>query len=349
VIDNGSKDHSVERIREYCEAKLKIKSKFFDYSNDNKPINFLEVERLKNKNIKNLDLNNLKHLDNKKLIIVKNGENYGFAEGNNIGIRFAFDYLKTDYILLLNNDTVIDIQLLEKMVLMSETDEKIAITQAKLLYYDEPNKINSTGNKMDIFGATHCRGCGEIDTGKYDKSYNDGFFYASGACILIKRSFISEFSGHNLFDTKLFAYHEDVDISFSAHVLGYKVVFCPEAICYHKEGSSHKNYYNKFYWAQRNNIRVLLKHYSFKYLIFIFPINLLIELLHSIFATFYIRRLDYIKIFIKSLSWNIKNINDTLEKRKIIQSKRKISDKEIIKLMEKKSIRISSNFHLLFK
>jgi len=84
-------------------------------------------------------------------------------------------------------------------------------------------------------------------------------------------------------------------------------------------------------------------------LIFIFPIILLIELLHSIFATFYIRRLDYIKIFIKSLSWNIKNINDTLEKRKIIQSKRKISDKEIIKLMEKKSIRISSNFHLLFK
>ena len=190
---------------------------------------------------------------------------------------------------------------------MSEKDEKIALTQPKLLYYHEPNVINNTGNKMDLFGYTLCRGIGELDTGKYDKFTHTGFFYISGACILIKKDFLLEFNGKP-FDSILFAYHEDVDISFSAHILGYKLLYCPEAICYHKERSSLKNENIRSYWVQRNNLRVLLKNYSFKYLLFIFPTTLIIELLFAIIYAINQKQIEYLKEYPKSIFWNIRHI-----------------------------------------
>jgi GT2 family glycosyltransferase len=348
LIDNNSKDGSLEKIKKYSFNNLKIKSNSFD--NRNSKDNFIKIleyneeevnYKLKNEIIKE-DINH-----DKKLIIIKNKKNHGYTEGNNIGIRFAIKQIIPDYLLLLNNDTVVDKDLLKYMVLISEEDEKIAIIQPKLLLYNDPILINSTGNKMDIFGTTRPRGVYEQDHGQYDQFRYEGFFYASGACILISKSLIFEFNENELFDPILFAYHEDVDLSFTARILGFKIAYCPDAICYHKVGASPKNYYTKYYWEKRNNYRVLLKNYSLRYLIFILPSTIFLDFLSTIFSTLYKLKIVYIKIFINSLSWNIKNISDTLKKRQFIQSKRKINDKELMKYMEKTSLKFYSDIYYI--
>ena len=78
---------------------MKVKSKFFEFNPENKPIEYNNKERFESKT----------NLTNKNpLILIKNEINHGFAEGNNIGIRFALKKLNPNYILLLNNDTVVD-------------------------------------------------------------------------------------------------------------------------------------------------------------------------------------------------------------------------------------------------
>lgn len=85
VVDNGSEDESLEMIREYCQGKIKVESKFFEYSGENKPIKIVEYAREeaesgggKEKEIEGLP-------SNRKLVIIKNEKNYGFAGDNNIG------------------------------------------------------------------------------------------------------------------------------------------------------------------------------------------------------------------------------------------------------------------------
>ena len=92
VVDNDSNDESINKIKEYCNGKIKIKSSFFRYNPSNKPIKVLETES--NEHFKE----NIIKSSSRKLILIKNDKNAGYAEGNNIGIRYALNYLNSDYI-----------------------------------------------------------------------------------------------------------------------------------------------------------------------------------------------------------------------------------------------------------
>ena len=344
VVDNGSSDDSVQKIKTFFEKNLDLKSDFLDLEIDGNKIKVIEY-LIDSENFSKIK-KDLELIDyNKNLYLIQNKTNLGYTGGNNLGIKFSFKLSDPEYVLILNNDTVVDKQMVNYMVLEGENDEKIGILQPKLLYYDYPERINSTGNKMDIFGGSSCRGLCEIDKGQYDELKYDGFFLASGACMLLKKSLINSFDGLELFDPLLFAYHEDVDLSFTTRIWGFDIGYCPKAVCYHKEGSTLKNNYKKFYWAQRNNWRVLIKNYSLLCLFFIFPLTLIIDLFLAILLSLYMRKKIYLYIFLRSLKWNLENIEDTLSKRKSIQLKRKFSDKNLLKLMEKKSFKMSSYFH----
>jgi len=69
-------------------------------------------------------------------VIIKNEKNYGFAEGNNIGIRYAMKAFNPEYVLLLNNDTVVDPRFLSELIKVGESDEKIGILGSKIYYYN---------------------------------------------------------------------------------------------------------------------------------------------------------------------------------------------------------------------
>ena len=81
VVDNGSEDDSIKKIKEYCEGKIKVKSKFFEYSSENKPIKIIEYTREEAEagEGKEEELENVP--SNRKIVLIRNDKNYGFAGG----------------------------------------------------------------------------------------------------------------------------------------------------------------------------------------------------------------------------------------------------------------------------
>ncbi|VVB94965.1 Glycosyltransferase AglE [uncultured archaeon] len=270
--------------------------------------------------------------------IIENEENLGFAEGNNVGIRRAMDE-GTDYVLLLNNDTVVDKNFLEELVTVAESDELIGLVQPKILYYDDLS-INSTGFICDIFISTKHRGRYEKDEKQYDNSIEEGFFYASGCSLLIKRNLLLEL-GNECFDRYLFAYYEDVDLSWIARLLNFKIVYCPTSTCYHKEGKTSGGFNPETtYWKNRNRIRIIIKNYSMRNIIWILPIVILLEFFVSIIISFHRKDIKYFYSFLKGFVWNLNNLGNTLEKRALVQSNKKVDDEYVIKYMKKQSLEI---------
>ena len=228
VVDNGSEDNSVERIKQYCEGKLKVSSRFFEYDNSNKPIKVFEVEedvaRLGKFNKKLYEKYNV----NRRLILIKNKVNYGFTGGNNIAMRFAMKVLDPDYILLLNNDTVVDRNFLTELVNVAESDERTGIVQSKILRKDNPEIIDSTG-QVFRFGRFVDRGHGERDFGQYDGVTD--ILSACGASCLLRVCMLEEIG---LLREDFFAYYEDVELSMRARKYGWKIKYSPKSVIYHK-------------------------------------------------------------------------------------------------------------------
>ena len=145
---------------------------------------------------------------NRKLILIKNEKNYGFAEGNNVGIRFALVKINPDFILLLNNDTVVKKDFLDKLIHSSEriTYEKIGIWSPKLLKYSDPSIIDSTGH-IFYWGRIVNRGENVLDRGQYDNKEN--VIGAIAAAALYKKEMLIDIG---LFDESYFILYEDAEL-----------------------------------------------------------------------------------------------------------------------------------------
>ena len=177
-------------------------------------------------------INFLKH--KKQLIIIENKKNYGFAKGNNIGMDYALKNLNPDYILLLNNDTVVDKDFLKILVREGEADPKIGFLGPKMYYYDNPDVIWCIGGKIDwkLARGLHV-GINETDIGQYPTKID--FDYINGSCLLIKRKVLEEIG---LFDEKFFLYFEETDLALRASKKGYKNTYIPNAKILHKVSKS---------------------------------------------------------------------------------------------------------------
>ncbi len=190
------------------------------------------------------------------IFLIKNGKNYGFTEGNNIGMRYAIKK-GTDYILLLNNDTVVDPSFLSELVKAAESDLKIGIVGPKIYYYDNPKMIWFAGGKISMWRCnTWHTGKGEIDDGKYD-SFQD-VDYITGCALLVKKQVIENIG---LLDTDYLSYYEDADWCVRAKRQGYEIMYAPKARLWHKGSSSTGGGYTSYdslFRAQRKGRNILL-------------------------------------------------------------------------------------------
>lgn len=259
LIDNGSTDESIQKIKDYCDGKIKVESKFFEYDPKNKPIKIIEYTREEAEAGKKKETETSDLASNRKLVLIKNEKNYGFAEGNNIGIRYALNFLNPDYILLLNNDTVVEKDFLKELVKAAEKDE-VGITGPKIYFYDFDGRsdvIQFAGGKVNLKkGMSSHIGFCEIDTGQYDGIKEVD--YITGACLLINASVLRKIG---LFDPKFFAYWEETDLCMRVKKAGYKVLYVPKAKIWHKVSAS----WNKIkpirvYYFTRNRFLFVKKH-----------------------------------------------------------------------------------------
>jgi GT2 family glycosyltransferase len=258
VVDNGSSDESIENFREFAKGNLKIESKFFPECEARRPIKIIEYDRdqidRKDK-IEKAAINGDKY-ENEQLILIRNECNYGFAEGNNIGIQFALDVVKPNYVLLLNSDTVVDRDFLSELVRVSVSVSRIGVVGPKVYYYHNPFQINAAGARMHYWSGFAVNiGIGQMDDNQFNEIQEVDCVH--GSAMLIKASALEDLG---LLDPDFFVLLEETEWCLRAKKAGYKIFFVPTARVYHKEGFSATRRCKFYYYSNRNRILLLKKH-----------------------------------------------------------------------------------------
>ena len=196
-----------------------------------------------------------------KIQIIKNENNEGFSKANNQGIRYSIKN-GFDYVLLLNNDTLIKNDLINFLIKQSSNLNQ-KIIQPLILNYDGTKIWNAGGKINNFFGTFETLKKGKsFKNFKSDKNLTDWF---TGCCVLIK---VEIFNHVGYFDERFFAYYEDVDFSIRLKKMGYSIALMTNSYLQHYESASSKSM-NKIegnlspyvhYLNIRNHILLLKKH-----------------------------------------------------------------------------------------
>jgi len=198
--------------------------------------------------------------------VIANGQNLGYAGGVNIGIKYAMDKYSPDYYLLLNNDTTVDPRFLSMLVAELEKDATAGVAGPKVYYYDRRDVIQSIGAYVNMYsGEASYPGLNEKDRGQYDMVRKVDWV---GPCVLIKSAVIGT-TGY--FDEDYFAYWEDVDFCARAGRDGFKTIYVPASLIWHKLGGAVGGASPRmYYFMARNRIRFMQKNAGkFQYACFI--------------------------------------------------------------------------------
>ena len=189
-----------------------------------------------------------------RIRLIKNSANLGFAEGNNIGITAA----KGAYIALLNNDAVADRHWLEELASAAQgSDRSFGMWASKIMFYDRRDTIDTAGHLIYPDGLNRGRGKNEIDRGQYDR--REEVFFPSGCAALYAKKMIDEIGA---FDNDFFAYGDDTDLGIKARLAGWKCLFVPTSVVYHRSSATAGTYSPfKAYLVERNRIWVLIKYF----------------------------------------------------------------------------------------
>nr|WP_319398257.1 glycosyltransferase family 2 protein [uncultured Carboxylicivirga sp.] len=201
-----------------------------------------ELEKL------NLDFPNVK--------LIKSIRNLGFSGGNNLGINQA----KGKYILLLNNDTLVDPTFLKPMVDLLEADDKIGAVSPLIQYTERPGIIQYAGfTKMNPL-TLRMKGIGQYqkNEGQHIKPQETPF--AHGCAMMIPKRVINQVG---LMEEAYFLYYEEHDWSERIRRAGFKIMFQPQSCVFHKESvSTGKDSPLKTYFLNRNRILFMRRHFK---------------------------------------------------------------------------------------
>ena len=161
--------------------------------------------------------------------LIVNESNLGFAAGNNAGIEYALQR-GADYVFLLNNDTIADRMVLAELVKTCEADPAVGLASPKVYYYDRPNTIYYAGARRHWLPLLpNLIGVGEENYGQYEKVKEVDYVW--GQAMFIKRRVIEDVG---LLDPGFFMYYEACDYCLRTTEAGYKIVYLPMAITWHK-------------------------------------------------------------------------------------------------------------------
>lgn len=216
VVDNGSSDKSCQLIEE-------MKKEFISsgYSSD-------------------------------VITLIKNKKNTGFCGGVNIGIKNC----NTQYVILLNNDTQVFNDFIEKSIEGIERSKKIFSVSPMMIQMHDKKLVDNAGDGYTIVGWAFAFGMNDLVENHIRRK--EVFSACAGAAIY--RTSILKRLG--MFDENHFAYLEDLDIGYRARIYGFKNMYNPDAKVYHigsgTSGSRHNIF--KIKKAARNNLYVLYKN-----------------------------------------------------------------------------------------
>lgn len=248
--------------------------------------------------------------------VISEQSNLGFGRANLVGVLAA----KSNYVALLNSDTVVTPDWLMHLVQPLLVNPGIGATCSQLRLLSRPDLLNARGGGMSRLGFGY-----DIDFGfpfvsavTPEDLVPVDVLFPSGAAMLMRRP---EFLDIGAFDPSFFMYHEDVDLGWRYWLLGKRVVLCSGSIVFHAFGGTTKVEKGASWRDQmgnRHNLRSLWKNY---------------ELRNAFAAT---RRLiwswlrsGHFKFAFQVLLWNLLHIRGTWRERKRLQQQRRFSDADL--------------------
>ena len=249
--------------------------------------------------------------------LIQNNENFGYCEGNNIGIREA----KGDYIIILNPDTIVESNCIEELISAYNKFGE-GLYQPKILSLEKTQILQSTGNMLHIFGFGFARDKGKNDN--LEKNTIEKIGYASGTCLFTSKKVLKQVG---LLDPFLFLYHDDLDLGWRAAQIGISSYYVPNSVIYHVESYALKWNARKFYWLERNRKYCILTHYSKKTYAKILPSLILVDFFVWLF---YLSK-GFLGSKIKAEIDILRNKKHIEKKYQELESRKTMPDEELIR------------------
>jgi hypothetical protein len=196
-----------------------------------------------------------------RITVLSQDHNLGFAAGCNVGLKLALER-GAKYVLPLNNDTIVDVDLLSELERVAEEHGQAAMISPKIYFWDLPDRLWWAGGEFSLWtGLAKHVGRKEVDKGQFDG--NREMDWATGCAVLMRCDVLREVG---LFDENFFGNGEDLDLSLRLRKAGYKICYAPRAKLWHKEGVDYqKNVGEQMrkFTVTRNSLYIMYKHARF--------------------------------------------------------------------------------------
>ena len=248
----------------------------------------LDIVVVDNKSTDATDIRLIKEHTGAHVHLIVNDQNAGFSGGNNIGIRYAMDH-GADYVLIINNDTIVDDKyLVAKLVGAVRNDPRIGLASPSIFYYPATEQVWYAGTTLNLWlGWKHLRrvpvSTTPIDTG-----------YASGCCMLVPLDFIRQVG---MLPEPYFLGVEDIEWSLRAKKSGWRVVYVPGATLLHKDSMSSRaetggGTYSptRIYFEHRNTIWLIRQYGNVPQRWIVWPLILSLRFSYKLAAYIALRR-----------------------------------------------------------
>lgn len=187
--------------------------------------------------------------------VVLLARNLGYAGNNNVGIEAAVA-AGADWVLVLNEDTIVAPDCLARLVEVGEGDPRIGVLGPMVYHHEEPDVIQSAGGKLSRSWEAFHLGQNTLDRGQFPEPHEVDWI--SGCAILVRRSVIEQVG---MIDARYFYFWEETEWCLRASEAGWRIVHVPEARLWHK--GVQRDYRPQpavTYYATRNRLLTLAKH-----------------------------------------------------------------------------------------
>ena len=247
-------------------------------------------------------------------------ENQGYGRAANLGVGQS----NREYVFVLNQDTRTRPGAIEHLVNTLDDRSSAGFVTPKILVLEDPKRINTCGSAVHFTGIATCRGF-DRPAASLNKPGSVAAF--SGAAFLARRSAFDDLGG---FDESFFMYYEDTDLSIRAILVGFEILYDPDAEILHSFEPSFSP--EKIFLLERNRYASLFKSLRLRTLTLIFPALVLTEL--AIWAYCVTRGISTIRQKRQSWSWLLAHAEEINAARSQVQELRQSDDIEFLRNLQ---------------